>query len=192
MINNTVLNDQEFIISLQNGEPKAFKLLVDTWQDMVYNTILGVVQDTQEAEDTAQEVFIQVYQSVKDFRSDSKLSTWIYRIAVTKALDAERRKKAKKRFSGLLTFFGAGEESEAAHFYHPGVQVENKERAAILFKAVSALPKNQRIAFLLIRTEGLSYGETADIMKLSVKSVEALMQRAKENLRKELKEYYQS
>jgi RNA polymerase sigma factor (sigma-70 family) len=89
------LNEQEFIVSLQNGDQRAFKQLVETWQNMVYNTVLSIVQDMQEAEDLTQEVFIQVYQSVKNFRGDAKLSTWIYRVAVTKALDAERKKNEK-------------------------------------------------------------------------------------------------
>ena len=91
------MSEKEFIVSLQKGDPLAFKQLVETWQNMVYNTVLSIVQDIQEAEDLSQEVFIQVYQSVKSFRGDSKLSTWLYRIAVSKALDAERKKKAKKR-----------------------------------------------------------------------------------------------
>ena len=87
------MSEQEFILSLQNGDQLAFKQLVETWQNMVYNTVLSIVQDVQEAEDVSQEVFVQVYQSVKKFRGDAKLSTWLYRVAVTKALDAERKKK---------------------------------------------------------------------------------------------------
>jgi RNA polymerase sigma factor (sigma-70 family) len=185
------LNDREFITSLQNGDQHAFKLLVETWQHMVYNTVLSIVQDVQEAEDVAQEVFIQVYQSVKSFRGDAKLSTWIYRVAVTKALDAERKKKSKKRVANLRMWIGLGQrEEEPAQFHHPGVALDNKERAAVLFKAMQKLPENQRIAFTLIKSEGLSYEETADIMNISIKAVEALMHRAKENLKKSLQHYY--
>ena len=185
------MSEQEFILSLQKGDPQAFKQLVETWQNMVYNTVLSIVQDIQEAEDVSQEVFIQVYQSVKNFRGDAKLSTWIYRVAVTKALDAERKKKTKKRVANLKSWIGLGEkEEEAAHFNHPGVQLDNKELAAVLFKAMQKLPENQRIAFTLIKAEGLSYDETAEIMNVSVKAVEALMHRAKENLRKRLQHYY--
>ncbi len=184
------MNDPAFILSLQNGEPAAFRQMVETWQHMVYNTVLGIVQDVQEAEDVTQEVFIQVYQSVHGFRGESKLSTWVYRIAVMKALDAARKRKAKKRLSGLLSFFGGSDMPEAIHFHHPGVQAENRERSEVLFKAINTLPQNQRIAFLLIRTEGLTYDETAEIMEITVKAVEALMHRSKENLRKKLKEYY--
>ncbi len=185
------MNEPELILSLQKGDPQAFKLLVDSRQNMVYNTVLGIVQDVQEAEDIAQEVFIQVYQSIRSFRGESKLSTWIYRISVTKALDAERRKKAKKRLAGLRSIMGWDDSPEPVHFDHPGVQLENREKAAVLFKALNGLPQNQRIAFILIRTEGLGYEETALIMKITVKAVEALMHRARENLRKKLERYYE-
>lgn len=159
---------------------------------MVYNTVLGIVQDATEAEDLAQEVFIQVYQSVKQFRSESKLSTWLYRIAVTKALDAERKKKAKKRMSHMRAWLGMEEkEQEPVVFYHPGVQLDNREKAAMLFKALRLLPENQRAAFVLIKTEGLSYEEVAAVLQTSIKAVEALMHRAKENLRKQLQTYFQ-
>jgi RNA polymerase sigma factor (sigma-70 family) len=78
------LSDQDLIELLKQGDEQAFRKLVETWQDLVFNTVLGMVQDFQEAEDLSQEVFIQVYQSIKQFRGDAKLSTWIYRIAVTK------------------------------------------------------------------------------------------------------------
>lgn len=186
------MNDAEFIRSLQNGDQSAFKQLVDTWQHMVYNTVLSIVQDMQEAEDVAQEVFIQVYQSIKQFRGDAKLSTWIYRVAITKALDAERKKRSKKRVADLRSWIGIGEkEEETVHFHHPGVDLENKERASMLFKAMQELPENQKIAFTLIKAEGLNYEETADIMGITIKAVEALMHRAKENLKKKLKHYYQ-
>lgn len=185
------MNDRDFLISLQNGDQHAFRVLVDTWQHMVYNTVLSIVQDAQEAEDVAQETFVQVYQSVKNFRGESKLSTWIYRIAVTKALDAERKKRSKKRLANLRSWIGLDERGEEpVQFHHPGVEMDNKERAALLFTAMRRLPENQRIAFTLIKAEGMRYEETADIMQLSVKAVEALMHRAKDNLRKHLRGYY--
>ncbi len=186
------MNDQELILSLQKGDQLAFKQLVETWQNMVFNTVIGIVQDIQEAEDVAQEVFIQVYQSIAGFRGEAKLSTWLYRISVTKALDAERKKKSKKRIANLKTWIGLGEKEEAIHFHHPGVKLENKERAAILFSAMQKLPANQRIAFTLIKTEGLRYEDVAEIMNITIKAVEALMHRAKGNLRKNLQNYYKS
>lgn len=187
------MNEQDFILLLRQGNQQAFKQLVETWQHMVYNTVLSIVQDVQEAEDVSQEVFIQIYQSVHAFRGDAKLSTWIYRVAITKALDAERKKKAKKRMANLKSWIGIGtdeKEAVAIHFQHPGVLLDKKEQAAMLFKALNKIPENQRIAFTLIKAEGLNYEETAAIMNLTIKAVEALMHRAKDNLKKQLQTFY--
>lgn len=180
------LSETKLILALQQKSESAFKELVDSYQKMVYNTVLGIVQHEQEAEDISQEVFIQVYMSIDGFRQDAKLSTWIYRIATTKALDWERKKKTKKRFGKLLSFFSNDNElvHEAVEFNHPGVQLEKKERAKVLFKALKMLPENQRIAFILIKMERLNYQETSEVMNTSLKATEALMHRAKINLQK--------
>lgn len=154
---------------------------------MVYNTVLGIVQDIQEAEDVAQEVFIQVYRSIHTFRGEAKLSTWIYRIVITKALDWQRKKKLRKGIHAVASWIGMAEPvNEPVHFHHPGIQLEQKEKAAIVFKAIQLLPENQRVCFLLLKTEGLSYEEVAEILQISIKAVESLMHRARENLRKKL------
>lgn len=186
------LTETQLIAGLKNGNEQAFSLLVQTYQNMVFNTILGIVQQLEEAEDVAQEVFIQVYQSIGGFRGDAKLSTWLYRIAVTKALDFERSKKAKKRINTLKNLVGIGEiiENYIPDFHHPGINLDKKEEAIVLFKAIKQLPENQRVAFILIKTEGLSYSLTAQVLGTSEKGVEGLMHRAKENLRKLLAIYY--
>jgi len=187
------LTDQELVERLKKGEDSAFKTIVESYQDMVYNTALGIVQNSEDAEDVAQEVFVQVYESIHQFKGDSKFSTWLYRIATSKALDHLRRKKRKKRFAFLQSLFGANEE-EVIHtpdFHHPGVSIENKEKAAVLFRAINKLPDNQKTAFTLHKIEGLSYQEVAEIMDTSLSSVESLMHRAKSNLRKMLEDYYQ-
>jgi RNA polymerase sigma factor (sigma-70 family) len=162
---------------------------------LVYNTALGILQNTFDAEDLAQEVFVQVFHSVKNFKGDCKLSTWLYRITVTKSLDFLRAKKRKKRFAFVQSLFGNENNEplvEQATFVHPGVQLENKERATILFKAIDKLPENQKIAFTLSKVDGLSYQEIADVMQLSVSSIESLLFRAKSNLQKYLGDYYKN
>jgi RNA polymerase sigma-70 factor (ECF subfamily) len=183
-----VLNELQLIRDLKCKNEQAFSLLVQTYQNMVFNTVLGIIQHFEEAEDVAQEVFIQVYQSIEGFREESKLSTWIYRIAITKSLDFERSKKAKKRFNQVKNIFGFGNsiENNIPDFNHPGVSLDKKEDAAILFKALQSLPENQKVAFILIKTEGLSYSEVAKILNVSEKAIEGLMHRAKANLRKVL------
>jgi RNA polymerase sigma factor (sigma-70 family) len=153
----------------------------------VFHTVLNMIQDEDEAQDTAQDVFIQVYESVKEFRGESSLSTWIYRIAVRKALDKIRRRERKK---GLFQYLG-GKEDQDINFNHPGVLLENKERAAMLFKAIRSLPEKQRIAFTLIKVQKMSYQEAEEILQQNIKGIESLVSRAKQNLQKKLQHYYQ-
>lgn len=179
---------------LKQGDETAFRIIVETWQDMIFNTALAIVQNAGDAEDIAQDVFVQVYQSVGSFKGDSKFSTWLYRITVTKSLDHERRKKRKKRFAFVKSIFG--EESQVVvhppDFNHPGVALDKKEDAAALFRAIRVLPDNQRTAFTLHKVEGLSYQEVSEVMKTTVSSVESLIHRAKNNLRKKLEDYYRT
>jgi RNA polymerase sigma factor (sigma-70 family) len=184
------LTEQELLLGLQNGEEPAFKELVNQFQDKVFNTALGLLQHHTEAEDIAQEVFIQVYRSIRQFKGDSLLSTWIYRITVTKSLDHLRSKKRKKRFGFLSSLLGDNNLPvfEPEDFNHPGVLQENKEDAALLFKMIDQLPENQRTAFILNKAEELGYREIAAILNTTEAAVDSLLQRAKQNLRKKLNE----
>jgi RNA polymerase sigma-70 factor (ECF subfamily) len=177
---------------LQQGNESAFSKLVDEWQDMVYNTAIGIVQNPQDADDITQEVFMQVYQSISSFKGESKFSTWLYQITLSKALDQEKKKKRKKRFAFVQQLFGnQGEELvQSIEFEHPGILMEKKESAQALFKALKQIPDNQRIAFTLHKLEGQSYLEIAEIMNTSLYAVESLMSRAKANLKKQLNKYY--
>lgn len=188
------MNEWTLIEKLKKGEEAAFKTIVDTWQNMVYNTALGIVQNAEDAEDITQEVFVQVHQSVGSFKGESKFSTWLYRITITKSLDHERRKKRKKRFGFVRSLFGEGSETvvNPPDFNHPGVMLDRKEEAATLFKVIDKLPENQKIAFTLHKLEGLSYQEVSEVMKTSVSSVESLMHRAKNNLKKKLEDHYRN
>lgn len=182
------MDERELISQLRDKDGAAFKWLVEHWQGMVYNTALGMLQNEEDAEDVAQEVFVQVYESLDSFKEESKLSTWIYRITVTKSLDAIRKKKRKKRFAFIQSIYGDGNEllHDPPDFVHPGVKAEKKEDAQKLFKAISRLPENQKAAFVLNKIEMLSYQEVASILQVSTNAVDSLLQRAKKNLKQQL------
>ncbi len=187
-----VLDEAQLISSLQSQSESAFRELVAAFQDRVYNTCLGLVQNEEDAEECAQDVFIEVYRSVHKFRGDAKLSTWIYRIATTKALELIRRQKRQKRFAFLRSLTNReGEELPLTNFEHPGLALEQKENAQVLFKAIERLPDSQRVAFTLHKIEGLPYQEISEIMDTSLSSVESLMFRARKNLQKTLRNYYE-
>ncbi len=185
------MNEKELIQQLRQGNEPAFRWLVDNFRNRVFHTVLNILQDTKEAEDAAQETFIQVYESVKSFKEESSLSTWIYRIAVRKALDKIRRRKTRQRFRELLPWWMPEEKKSKENlFQHPGIAAENKEKAAILFKAIDSLPEKQKLAFTLVKVQGMTYDEACSILQQNVKAVESLISRAKLNLQKKLEAYY--
>jgi len=187
------LSEEHFISQLRAGDHSAYNELVRLFGDKVHNTTISILQNEEDAEDITQEVFIEVFKSVHGFKGQSTLSTWIYRIAVVKSLEYLRKKKRKKRFAVVQSLFGMESvlpDIDKPHFYHPGAQLENKERSAILFAAIDKLADSQKTAFVLHKIEGLSYTEIADVMKTTVSSVESLMFRAKQNLQKLLADYY--
>jgi RNA polymerase sigma-70 factor (ECF subfamily) len=188
------MTEHELLIKLQSGDESAFKTLVETHQKRVFNTVLAIIQDFEEAEDVSQEVFMEVYQSVSKFRGESKISTWLYRIATTKALEQIRKKKAAKRFAFFTSLFGENNEilHESVDFIHPGIVIEQQENAKVLFKAINQLPENQKVAYTLNNIEGLSYQEITEVMQISLSSVESLLFRAKTNLRKSLGNFYKN
>lgn len=187
-----MLNEDILVQELKQGNEAAFKQVVDSYQNMVYNTCLAIVKSEEDAEDLAQEVFVQVFQSINSFKGESKLSTWIYRIATTKSLDFERKKKRKKRFGFMRSIFGDDSQViiNPPDFQHPGLLLDQKENAGILFKAIDQLPENQRMAFILNKVEGLSYQEVSEVLETSVSSIESLLHRAKNNLKKILEKDY--
>ncbi|QKJ31592.1 RNA polymerase sigma factor [Mucilaginibacter mali] len=188
------MTEHELIAGLLKGDESAFKAVVDTYKHMVYNTVLGFVQDTDDADDVTQEVFIKVYENIGSFKQQAKLSTWIYRISITQAMDLVRYRNRKKRGGFILSLFGANQELiyEPADFVHPGVLAENKEQSAILFKAINRLPENQKTAFILQKVQDKGQREIAEIMQMSEGAIESLLSRAKANLKKQLFNYYQS
>ncbi len=171
-----------------------FKILVESHQEKVRNTCFRFLKNREDADDIAQEVFVQVYESLGHFREDAELSTWIYRIAVNKSLDFIRKKKRKKRFAQITSLFGFSEEKEEivlpAHG-NPHEDMEKKERKQVLDSAIAQIPENQQIVITLSKYEGFSNKEIAGIMKLSLSAVEALMHRAKKNLHKLLYDFYE-
>ncbi len=187
------MEELEIIKKLKNGDEDTFRMVVQRYSRMVLNCSYKFLRNKESAEDLTQEVFLEVYESVKTFRADSKLSTWIYRIAVTKSLNHLKSMKRKKRFAVLVSIFGKDDSVKdipLADSIAPDKELENKDRARILAWALDKLPDNQRVAFTLSKYDEMSYEEISSIMKTSISSVESLIHRAKTNLKKKLYNYY--
>jgi len=186
------LTEAHFIAELKSGDEQAFQLLVNEYKDRVLNTCYGFIHNREEAEDLCQEVFIEVYRSISKFKQQSKLSTWIYRIAVSKSLEEIRSRKRQKRAAYFKSLIGLdlAKEIVAAKDKDPQALLEDQQRILIMEAAIEKLAENQRISFVLHKYEQLSYKEVAEVMGLSLSAVESLIHRAKLNLKKHLHDYY--
>ena len=181
------MTEKELIQGLKLENEHAFRLLVDQYRDRLFYVLLNILHDAEDAEDALQESLIQVFKSIQTFREDSGLYTWIYRIAVSKALERLRKQKARKKLQQFLPWWMPSEKrSIDAVELNPGISIERRALANALFEAISSLPENQRLAFTLIRIQGMTYEEVCSIMGLKLKAVESLVSRAKENLKKKL------
>ena len=188
-----MFDDKVCIQQISQGSESALEVLYQHYADRVFNTLISYTKNEEDAEELLQDVFVTIYNTASGFQFNSSVSTWIYRITVNKALDFLRKQNSKKR-SGIFTSLYVKDSPEVkyetADFVHPGVKLENKEDAKLLFKAIDSLADNQKTAFILTQIEGLPQKEVADIMKQSRKSVESLVKRAKNKLQETLKNYY--
>lgn len=168
-----------------------FEKLYHEYKTLVFNMALNYLQNIEDAEEITQDVFVKVYNSLENFNQNSSYKTWIYRITINQCLDCIKQKNSQKRYF----IFGKKSKNETeylniATFEHPGILMENREEAAILFEVINTLSENQKTAFLLSKLDGLSNPEISEIMQLSVSSVESLVFRAKISLQDKLSEKF--
>ena len=190
------MSEQNLIDQLQVGNQAAFSRLLDDYQQKVFGTCISFIPNKEDAEDVAQEVFLEVFKSISKFKGDSKLSTWIYKIATNKCLEFIRKKNSKKRFAFMHTILGNEVPLDKTNYFtevnHPGILLENKEKSAIIFKAINTLPESQRVVFTLAKIDGKSYQEIIEITGRSLSSVESVMFRAKKGLQEKLANFYKN
>lgn len=186
--------DNEVIDSILGGDRDQYTLIVEKYKQMVFRTCMGFVHNKEDADDLAQEVFIQAYQSLHTFRHESALSTWLYRIAVNASLNRVRKTSKTGLFSRLNALLGNNTKSEqdfpVAHRENPEELLLKSEQAAWVQHALDSLPEKQRTAIVLSKYDDLSQKEIATVMNTTEGAVEALLQRAKANLREKLSSGY--
>ena len=187
------MTEQELIAGLITQNKAAIEHLVESYQNKIIKTANNFVDNMEDAEDLSQEVFMEVLRSIGRYRKKSALSTWIYRITVNRSLDHLRRQKRRNIVQRLESFMRISNDGGDRYTVEPATmdkQYEESEKRKILDKAVNSLPENQRIAFVLSKYDDLSYKEIADVMNLSLPSVESLIFRARMNLQKKLVNYF--
>ena len=181
------MTESELILELQNGKHQAFQELMDRYQKSVIAICYRFLLNQSEAEDVAQEVFVEVFLSVHKFRGASKLSTWIYRIATTKSLDELRKKKRKKRITSFGNLIGLDFVANLlVDKNRPDEAFTEQESLQLLQQKLDALPENQRIALTLSKIQEYNSQEVGEVMGISATAVDSLVYRAKQNLKSKI------
>ena len=188
------MTDNEIIRLILEGNRQKFRLLVEKHQSMVFRTCMGFLHDKDDADDLTQDIFIQAYQSLNGFREESSFSTWIYRIAVNASLNRVRKKAGNPILHRIDSIF---QPVQGKDLLSPFLDTVNPESILIsqennkwVQNALDSLPENQKIAIVLSKYDDLPQKEIAEIMKTTEGAVEALIQRAKANLRIKLSSSY--
>lgn len=181
------MEEEELLTKIKTGDSNAFFELVTLYKQKVINTCYRFLLNKEDAEDTAQEVFIEVFQSIRNFRGDARLSTWICRIAVTKCLDEIKKRKRKKRITSIGKMLHLDEVAGwLVSGYKADKAILEKEQMKEILEALDELPDNQRVAFTLSKLEGYSNKEIADIMDTTITMVESFISRGKKKVSEEL------
>jgi len=187
--------EQDIIKEILAGNMRAFESLVNDFKERVINICYSYTNDLTDAEDISQEVFIEMFKSLKKFKRESSLSTWIFRIASNKSLDHIRKLKRIKRGLGVTSYiedFKNNDWSSGA-LDTPDIKLIQDQRKELLYYGLSKIPTRQKEAFVLTQIEGLNQQTVSEVMKVSVKSVESLVMRARKKLKvlleKQIKEY---
>ncbi|NML66695.1 RNA polymerase sigma factor [Hymenobacter sp. RP-2-7] len=180
--------DATLVAQLRQGSEAAFRTLVARFQDQVYSTAFSLLRSPEEAEDVAQEVFVEVYQTINRFRGEAALSTWLYRLATSRALQHRRRLTTRKRFAFFTSWLGFADHSlpEPPDHTHPLALLEEAQQLELLRQHISRLPPQQQVAFVLRHEQELSYEEIAAVLNTTTAAVESLLFRARRTLRHHL------
>lgn len=180
-------SDQALVLAVREGDATAYRGLVEKYQGRVYSLVYGMVRNREDARDITQEVFVKAYDSLESFRLESSFYTWIYRIAMNRAIDFVRKRKRKESAGfeeGIATRDGDGDIADVHHTESPSRLLERKRLYARIMDAVEKLPEDQRQAILLRELEGLSYKEIAEVMEIPEGTVMSRLYYARKKLQK--------
>jgi RNA polymerase sigma-70 factor (ECF subfamily) len=150
----------------QGGDEAAFGELVKAHYEVVFRRVAGIVRNEHDARDVCQEIWVTVWNNLKDYRGDAKFSTWLYAVATRRAIDQQRKQKRWfVRFLPFLSNEDTGETIEPASTAPgPGEQLEVRERDARFERAIAALPEKHRAVLTMREVDGLSYEEIAQTL----------------------------
>ena len=187
-MNRDSQNDEKLIAATLDGDSGAFGELVRRYQDRLFNTMIHVTGSKEEAEDVAQDAFIQAYVKLSTFSGKSAFYTWLYRVAFNIAISRSRKKRPRVSLEQVQDASGAepSDESETAT-----ETMERLERADQVHIALQKLTDEHRAILVLREMEGCCYDTIASMLDLPVGTVRSRLHRARSQMREYLKELLQ-
>ncbi len=181
------MNDDKLIEHFKDGDKSIFAELALKYQDRIYSLCRYMLENSQDAEDAAQDTFIKAFQGLKSFTPTASFYTWLYRIAVNTCLDHKRK-------NSLLSFFFSSDNEAPldmfpSHIPTPEVAFDTKQSMQSLQIALNRLSTKLRTVLVLKELEGFSYEEIADILDVSVGTVKSRISRAREELKQNIQKF---
>ena len=177
-------DDQHYINLVMKGDTNAFAVLVDRYKDMVFTLSLKMLKGREEAEEVSQDTFLKIYKSLNKFNGESKLSTWIYKVAFNTCLDRLKKNKRLQPFAGLDEFT----EPEALSLMNVLDSIEDKERKQMIQDCMHLLPGEDSFLLMLYYFEEQSLEEIAKIIGITPNNVKIRLYRSRKKLASLLKD----
>lgn len=192
-MSGTIEPDAALMLRVKQGDTAAFESLVERYKQPVLNLLTRMLRDPVEAEDLAQNVFVQVYRSAHRYEASARFSTWLFTIARNLCLN-ELRRRSRHPAESMEQGHPENESQPATQYedrktVSPPSRLLQGELESKVAEAIAELPENQRLAILLCLQDELSYEEIAEVLDCSLSATKSLIHRARESLKQKLKPY---
>lgn len=177
------MDDDELIAQIRRGNANAYRILVDNHKNLVWHMVLRMVSQQEDAEDLCQDVFLNVFRNIRNFRGDSKLSSWIGSIAYHVCIDFLRKKGREK---SLLTQNPIPDTCGITSIYVAGGKIDRDRLKTVVHAIIEQLPVQYRTVITLCHLENCSYKEIAGITGMPEGTVKSYISRAKDMIREQV------
>ena len=178
----------ELIQEAARGSQPAFRAIVEVNQGFVYAVAFRFVNDSQDAEDITQEVFVRLWKNLHNYKPEVKLTTWLYKIVTNRCLDFLKSKHGRQRKNSV----DVEKHRELTNYLTPERYYQQHELVKIIHAAADELTPKQRAVFILRDLEGLSPDEVSETLSMSAGNVKSNLFHARQNISEKLKAVYQT
>jgi RNA polymerase sigma-70 factor (ECF subfamily) len=186
---NTLISDEIMVERALAGDAEAFGEIVRRWERRIFALSYGMLGREEDARDATQETFLAAFRSLRGFRGDAKVSSWLHRIAINQCITRQRRAKVRSE-SALEDEEEKNGGAVAAPLRHsPAISTEDRERRQAVRRAVNSLPVELRQVVVMKEFEELTFQEIADALQLPLSTVKSRLYTALKQLQLRLKRF---